>query len=130
MRTTTGFVISNSRSWMRTLMDIWKKLANVKRDELLKSSGVTSMTAPDLSTEATLLASLDLVDLASWGTQTDALPRRFAGALAAAVKEAEPKARVITLPSKTIRSKEDVKDWLSEAKTAIETALEDGPVIL
>ena len=66
----------------------------------------------------------------AWKTLTDALPTRFAHALAAAIREAEPKAQRISLPGATIRNQAELEDWLDQARREIELALTTGPVIL
>jgi len=110
--------------------EAWAKLAPSKQQAFLAVAGVSRRPLPAIDTESALLAGLDACDLAAWRTYTDVLLKRFTAALAAAIKEAEPKARAIVLPSRTIRSSKDLEDWLALAKAEIETALKDGPVIL
>jgi hypothetical protein len=61
---------------------------------------------------------------------SSALPTRCDQALAAAIKAAEPEARRVSLPGATIHDGTELDDWLAEARAKIETALEQGPVIL
>lgn len=110
--------------------EIWQKLPQPKRDELLRLAGVVPMNAPGMATDAELLESLERADLAVWSTQAAALPTRFLAAFAAAVKEAEPRAKALSLPSRTIRSGADLDDWLANVRAQVEAALKDGPVIL
>jgi hypothetical protein len=91
---------------------------------------VVARTLPATGTDAELLAALQARDLATWQTQTDALPTRCAQALAAAIKEAEPKATRVTLPGATLRNQAELEDWLEQVRQQIETALTEGPVIL
>jgi hypothetical protein len=51
-------------------------------------------------------------------------------ALEEAQRLAEPKAVRVSLPSATIKNGQELDAWLSEAKTAIEAKLKDGPVIV
>jgi hypothetical protein len=50
--------------------------------------------------------------------------------LAAAIKEAEPKAQRISLPGATIRNQAELEDWLADVRVAVEAALAERPVIL
>jgi hypothetical protein len=68
--------------------------------------------------------------LANWQAQTDALPAQFDKALAAAIIEAEPKARRVSLGAATIHNKAELDAWLNQSKDVIEAALKAGPVIL
>ena len=110
--------------------DVWQKLPAATQGALLRAAGVAAKGAPSMASDEELLQSLDQADLASWAAQTDALPRRFASALAAAIRETEPKARVLSLPSATIRNEQDLKAWLEQVTAEIEVAMKDGPVIL
>jgi hypothetical protein len=85
---------------------------------------------PDTGTEDELLAALQARNLAGWQTLADALPTRFAQVLAAAIKEAEPKARRVNLPGATIHDIAELDDWLERVRGEVEDALAQGPVIL
>ena len=49
---------------------------------------------------------------------------------AEAIKKAEPTARKVSLPSRTIKAVPELEAWLDDAKKQIEEALGDGPVIV
>ena len=65
-----------------------------------------------------------------WKTLADALPTRFAQALAAAAKLLEPKAQHVKLTGGTIKNEDDLRGWLTTAEKQIRDKLKDGPVIL
>jgi hypothetical protein len=71
----------------------WQKLSEEKRHGLLSVAGALERTAPTVASDEQLLSSLQLCSLANWQAQTDALPAQFDKALAAAIIEAEPKAK-------------------------------------
>ena len=108
----------------------WQKLSEEKRKSLLSIAGALQRTAPTTGSDEHLLVALQSSSLATWQAQTDALPAQFDKALSAAIVEAEPKARRITLAAATIHDQAELDDWLNNSKTAIEAALKDGPVIL
>lgn len=108
----------------------WKALPSPKQAALLQAAGIAALSSPVVDTDNALLAALKARDLAGWSTLADALPTRFAQALSAAIKEAEPKARRIYLPGATIHDQTELEDWLDQARAEIEEALADGPVIL
>ena len=83
-----------------------------------------------MDTDEQLLAALQSCSLASWQSRTDALAAQFDKALAAAIIEAEPKARRIKLSATTIHNQAELDEWISESKKTIEAALKNGPVIL
>ena len=108
----------------------WQKLSEEKRQSLLSSAGALQRTAPATDSDEQLLSALQSCTLANWQSQTDALAAQFDKALAAAIIEAEPKARRVTLTPATIHDKAELDAWLNTSKAAIEVALKDGPVIL
>src|SRR5262249_45302448 len=109
---------------------VWTALAEDRKEALLRTAGVARRPAPVTVTDAELLLGLQAWDLSSWRTQADALSTRFAAALAAAIREAEPKAKRITLKSGTLRDEHDVETWVSETRSQLLAAVQDGPVIL
>lgn len=108
----------------------WQKLTDDKRNALLSHAGAAERTAPITTSDEQLLSALQSCSLATWHAQTDALPVQFDKAHAAAIIEAEPKAKRVTLAAATIHNQDELTAWLTKSKTAIEVALKDGPVIL
>ncbi len=108
----------------------WQKLNEEKRRSLLSSAGAFERSAPSTDSDEALLSALQTCSLTNWQSQTDALAAQFDKALAAAILEAEPKARRIALTGATIHNQAELDEWLNRTKTVIETALKDGPVIL
>ena len=108
----------------------WQKLSEAKRQSLLSTAGALQRTAPATGTDEQLLSALQAGSLANWQSQTDALAAQFANVLTAAITEAEPKARRVTLTASTIHNQAELDAWLNKSKIAIESALKDGPVIL
>ena len=108
----------------------WQKLSEEKRRSLLSSAGAFERTAPATDSDEQLLSALQSCSLVNWQSQTDALAAQFDKALAAAIIEAEPKARRIALAGATIHNQGELDDWLNETRIDIEAALKDGPVIL
>lgn len=108
----------------------WSALPQSKQAALLQSAGINPLPVPSTDSDEDLLAALKARDLSAWQTLTDALPTRFDQALAAAIKEAEPKAQRVFLPGATIHDETELEDWLAAARAEIAFALEQGPVIL
>jgi hypothetical protein len=109
---------------------VWAALSKEKKSALLASSGVVSKPAASTGTDEELLSALQAADLSSWKTQTDAVPTRVLAALSAAIAEAEPKAKRVSLPPATIKTEAELKEWLTKAEAAIKATLKDGPAIV
>jgi hypothetical protein len=108
----------------------WSDLPADAQSALLQTAGVVSRAAPQVTTDSDLLGALDACSIEDWTTQAQALPTRFGQAIAEAIKKAEPTARKVSLPSRTIKSVPELEAWLADAKQQIEKALGDGPVIV
>jgi hypothetical protein len=108
----------------------WQALPPSKQAGLLQAAGIAALSPPATDTDEALLTALMARDLAAWQTLADALPTRFIQALAAAIKEAEPKARRVSLPGATIHDQAELDGWLGKVRAEIEKALAEGPVIL
>ena len=108
----------------------WSDLPPDAQSALLQTAGVVSRAAPQVTTDSDLLGALEACSIEDWTTQAQALPTRFGQARAEAIKKAEPTARKVSLPSRTIKAVPELEAWLDDAKKQIEEALGDGPVIV
>lgn len=109
---------------------VWSSLADDKKKAMLAVAGAVARAIPATGTDDELLSALQSADLAAWKTQIDAIPTRVSAALAAAIAEAEPKAKRVSLPPATIKNEAELKDWLSKAEAAIKATMKDGPAIV
>lgn len=109
---------------------VWAKLKPEDRHAFLNASGAVMREAPTTGTDAELLSALRSCDLATWRTHADALRQRCQQALEAAIKAAQPKARKVNLPQRTITNEKELDTWLSEARETLSKAIKDGPAII
>jgi hypothetical protein len=108
----------------------WTALPAEKRSSLLAVNHVVSRPEPALETEAAIRDALASCSLATWRSHTDAIASRCQAALAAAIIEAEPKAKHVSLPGATIKTPVELDAWLASARTVIEETMKDGPAIV
>ena len=108
----------------------WQALEKGRQAEILKEEGIHEVPTIEVGSDPELLSSLDQTPLSSWSDKTDALPSRFAHAAEKAAKELQPKARRVSLPSRTINKTEELDAWVEDVRKQIEEGLKDGPVIV
>jgi hypothetical protein len=108
----------------------WTALLAEKRSSLLAVNHVAARPEPALETEAAIRDALASCSLATWRSHTDAIASRCQAALAAAIIEAEPKAKHVSLPGATIKTAAELDAWLASARTVIEETMKDGPAIV
>jgi hypothetical protein len=113
-----------------TKSDVWTKLTADQQSSVLSSNGITDVAAIKVGTDDELLRTLDSTPLSSWGDKSAAIPGRFSAALAQAGKLLEPKLQQVRLTSGTLKTPEDVKQWLSEKENELLEKLKAGPVIV
>lgn len=110
--------------------DAWAKLAAADRDTILAAVGLAEPEQPDISTDERLLEFLDRRSLAAARTEIDAISGRVAQAIERAAKRLEPKIHPVTIERSTLRSPQDIEQWLERQKTLLLAAIGDGPVLI
>ena len=113
-----------------TESEVWRKLDKAKQTTIFAEQGIIAQPTVKVGTEDELLASLRRQSIDEWKTLADAMPQRFNNAMLAAAKALEPRAVRATLPSATIRNKDEMEAWLSKARDEISTKLKKGPVVI
>ena len=110
--------------------NIWGKLTADQQSSVLGSNGISDIAPIKVGTENELVRTLDLTPLSSWSDKSAALPGRFSAALAQAGKFLEPKLQQVRLTSETLKTADEVKQWLSEKERELLEKLKAGPVIV
>jgi hypothetical protein len=131
--TTSHATLKNTHDEQMALLtksDVWAKLTVDQQSSVLSSNGITDVAAIKVGTDDELLRTLDSTPLSSWGDKSAAIPGRFSAALTQAGKLLEPKLQQVRLTSGTLKTPEDVKQWLSEKENEILEKLKAGPVIV
>lgn len=126
-------ILKNTHDEQMSLLsksDVWTKLTADQQSSVLSSNGITDVSAIKVGTDDELLRTLDSTPLSSWGDKSAAIPGRFSAALAQAGKMLEPKLQQVRLTSGTLKTPEDVKQWLSEKENELLEKLKAGPVIV
>lgn len=110
----------------------WQQLEPEQRNSLLAAQKLTLADAPKVQVANTddVLETLDRLPLSSFADRVAAIDARFDAVLVAAAELMEPQAQFVKLPSRTIKTDEDLESWLLDAKQTIAQALKNGPVVL
>lgn len=110
--------------------ETWRKLAATDQNAILTAVGLVSPKKPEISTDETLIESLDRQPPSTLRAEIDAISGRVARAIERAAKLLEPKVRAITIERSTLRSPQDVEKWLERQKALLLAALAEGPVLI
>ena len=108
----------------------WREIDQAERDRILEDLRIEKVSKGATGTEQEVLESLGRISLNDWRTRTAALPQLFADARIRADKLVEPETYHVKLRSTTLRTPEDVKDWLGETERELLKQVEQGPVVV
>jgi hypothetical protein len=108
----------------------WQKIKEADQARFLKEAGIVEVGDLEVGDDARLIAALSQRSLPVWAAMADALPERFRQAALAAAKLLEPKTQSVKLKSGTLKTPEDVKEWLAETETDLLGKLKKGPVVI
>jgi hypothetical protein len=108
----------------------WNEISAEQRKRLIEAQGIGQPMALDTSNFNALLRTLEAYPLETWDDRIGALRGRFDRAREAAARLLIPEAQPLTLPRRTLKSREELEAWLNDVKRQIENVLDDGPVIL
>ena len=112
--------------------DNWQQLTPEQKHELLTAEKLTAVPSIDTASEVKVLESLDAMTLSTWSDRIAALPARFDKVKLAAAELMEPEAVYVKVPSRTLKTEAEVREWV---KTLEQTLLDklasgDGPVVV
>lgn len=110
--------------------ETWSKLRGPEQARFLGDVGLAQPAKVDVTTDDALLASLDSRPLAAQQAEADAISGRVGRALELAAKHLEPKVRVISLERATLRSEQDVRDWLGRQEKLLVAEVKKSPVLV
>jgi hypothetical protein len=113
-----------------TASDNWKTLKAAERVRILAGEGIDTLPALAVGSEADLIRTLEQTSLPAWKTRTDALPQQFARAAVTAAKLLEPKIQHVHLTSRTLKTDQEVKAWVTGAEKDLLVKLKTGPVVI
>jgi hypothetical protein len=106
----------------------WNATSPEKQHEFRKANGLQQLNSPDLSTPEKIAESLQQRRLADWKSEALALVTRGNHALRNAAIAMEPKTQHVSIPRRTLRTPEELKEWLDELNAQIGPRLCNGPV--
>jgi hypothetical protein len=110
--------------------DNWQPLRPEDKAAILAAEGIDSTPVLSIGDTNALLNTLRQVSLAVWKTRIDALPQQFANAALAAARLLEPKVQKVQVTSGTLRSADEVRQWIGKTEQELLEKLSDGPIMI
>jgi hypothetical protein len=110
--------------------DAWSSLDGSQQTQILKTCSLGKPPDPCTGSAEEVLESLELASLDTWRDRTAALAGRFDRARLEAAKLLEPEAKKASLPSRTLRTDDDVSEWLEDAEKLLRDGVKNGPLVV
>lgn len=110
--------------------DNWKNISSDQQQDILDSEGIAGIPSLSIGDDSSLLRTLEETPLTNWKTKADALSQQFRNAALQAARLLEPQIQYVGLTSATLKSPEDVMDWVEETREDLMERIKDGPIII
>ena len=110
----------------------WQQMDPQQQINLLGQCSLREGDKPTIAvqTPEDVLQTLGRTPLQTLADRIAALPTRFAQVKTEVAKQQEPKSQVFQLPRRTLKTEEEVDQWIHEVNQHLKTAIANGPVIL
>lgn len=108
----------------------WQKLDAAQQKAVAHQCGLVAPSEISVGTDDELVKTLDRTPLGSWKDKTDALGGRFSDAISTAARLLEPKVQTVRLSSGTLKTADDINDWVKAQETHLLIKLKDGPIVI
>ena len=108
----------------------WQRLDASARSRILIDTRLLAPRPTDVSNDEALIRELDASSLSARATEAEAMPARAQRAIELAAKALEPTVRAFPVERATLRSPEDVQNWLARTEAALLDAVKSGPVLI
>lgn len=109
---------------------LWIRLASSDRDAILREVDLRVHDAPDVSSDARVLALLDETSLPRWREQISYVATRVDQARAAAAKKLEPKSVQMKVPSATLRTESELTKYLEDLRASIQRHIDKDETVV
>jgi len=109
----------------------WQKIDPDQRFDLRVSNQLREINRPDFNVESTesILATLESTRLSAIKDRIAALPNRYSQMAFQAAKLLEPQTQEVELPSTTLKTEDDIDQWVATVSELLKDRLRNGPVI-
>lgn len=110
----------------------FQQLEQEQRHDLRLSQQLVDSAKPSIEVEntAVVLKSLNANSISALRDRVAAMPSRFDKVMFEAAKLLEPEVEEVSLPSRMLKTDEDIQKWLKEAEEVLQAKIKRGPVIV
>lgn len=108
----------------------WNSLDAADQQTIVAEAKLVPAGPPDVSSDAQLLESLDATSLSGWQDRISLVPGRRDQVRQRAAKRLEPESVTVTLPSATIKTREDLDAYVDELRARVQPHLDADETVI
>ena len=106
----------------------WQQINEADQARILGDVELMEPEKPDVGSDEALLRALDTCNLAARKAEADAVAGRGGEALRRAAQLLEPEVQFVAVERATLKTEEDVREWLGRQEKKLIEAVREGPV--
>lgn len=110
--------------------EFWLLLTSVQKEVLILEHNINPINDIQFGSYNEIIQSIKKYPPESWSDRIDALSQRFHDIRSHAAKIFEPESQTVNIPMRTLKTQDDIDNWLSEMKAALESVIDLGPIVL
>ncbi len=110
--------------------DNWNMISLEQQEDILDTEEIAKIPPLSIGDDSSLLRTLEETPLPNWKTKIDALPQQFSNAALAAAKLLEPETQTVKLTSGTLKTEDDVRNWIVDVEGNLLDKIQDGPIVI
>ena len=110
--------------------DNWTTISSVQQEEILFTEEIADIPDLSIGDDSKLVQSLEETSITNWKTKIDALPTQFSNAALSAARLLEPETQTVKLTSGTLKTEDDVRNWIVDVEENLLDKIQDGPIVI
>ena len=110
--------------------DNWNMISPEQQEDILDTEDIADIPLLSIGDDSSLIGTLEETPLSNWKTKIDALPKQFSNAALSAARLLEPETQTVKLTSGTLKTEDDVRNWINRTEQELLERLEDGPIVI
>ena len=110
--------------------DNWLNITPDQKQDILDTEGVADISPLSIGDDSSLICTLEETPLTNWKTKIDALPQQFRNSALAAAKLLEPETQTVKLTSGTLKTEDDVRNWIADVEERLLDKIQEGPIVI
>ncbi len=110
--------------------DNWNTISSVQQQEILFTGEIADIPDLSIGDDSKLIHSLEQTSITNWKTKIDALPKQFSNAALSAARLLEPETQTVKLTSGTLKTDDDVRNWIVDVEENLLDKIQDGPIVI